>query len=101
MEKNRSLAKNDSGSFWPVSSASFGLGSNSSTWLVPPARKMKMQFLTRGGKWGGRGDIGSAMASIGSPSGAVSAASTPSPFRSESTAAAPSPLAELVMNRRR
>ena len=41
-----------SGSFWPVSAASFGLGSKSSTWLVPPARKMKMQFLTRGGEVG-------------------------------------------------
>ena len=91
IEKNRSLAKNDSGSFWPVSAASFGLGSKSSTWLVPPARKRKMQFLTRGGKWGGRGAIGFGIASADGPSGAVSAASTPSPFRSDSNGRRPEP----------
>ena len=34
----RTFLVNDSGSFWPCSSLSFGLGSNRSIWLGAPSR---------------------------------------------------------------
>ncbi len=34
-----------SGSGWPASSSSFGLGSNRSMWLGPPSMNRKMQLL--------------------------------------------------------
>ena len=43
-----------SGSCWPLSSVSFGLGSNRSSCDGPPSMKMKMQRLARGAKCGGR-----------------------------------------------
>ena len=39
-----------SGSFWPSSSLSLGLGSKRSIWLGPPSRKMQMQRLAFGGE---------------------------------------------------
>ncbi len=42
----------DSGSGWPSSSFSFGLGSKRSIWLGAPAMKMQMQALAFGSKSG-------------------------------------------------
>ena len=47
------------------SSCSFGLWSNSSSWLGPPAMNRKMTFLACGGKCGGRAASGSLPRSFG------------------------------------
>src|SRR5438034_794706 len=83
----------DSGSFWPDKRCSSGLGSNSSIWLAPPARKIKMQRRARGAKCGVLGARGLTFG--------AGAAKTPSSCRSEARAARPRPLAELVRNARR
>ncbi len=39
----------DSGSGWPASSTSFGLGSNRSMWLGPPSMNSQMMDFALGG----------------------------------------------------
>src|SRR5215211_7579509 len=58
MKAKRSPLSSDSGSGLPAISLSFGLGSNKSTWLVPPERKKKIQFFALPGKCDGRGASG-------------------------------------------
>src|SRR5258708_31499437 len=48
MNANRLLATNDGGMTCPSSSCSLGLGSNSSSWLGPPAMNRKMTLLAGG-----------------------------------------------------
>src|SRR5262249_52710954 len=76
-----------------------GLGSNSSTWLLPPAMKMKMHDRAPDPKWVGRGASGPAARSGGWTG--VSPARTPSPWSIASRAALPRPLAAPVRKRLR
>ncbi len=92
---NRTFLVIESGSFWPCSSLSLGLGSNRSTWLGAPSMKMKMQALARAGKCGALGCSGSiallaawADFAPSSPSSAIAAVS----------AKPPKPLAAVVKN---
>src|SRR6266850_324835 len=93
MKEKRSFLKNESGNFWPVKSRNFGFGSNSSIWLVPPAKKMKMQFFARGRNRAGLGARGWA--------GTFSFASKESLLSKEAKATEPRPLAALVRKRLR
>src|SRR5262245_44316281 len=94
MKANRKFFSSDSGKGLPAISLSFGLGSNKSTWLVPPERKKKMQFFALGAKCGGLDARGSMIAE-------GLAATETSRDNSEAKARPPMPPAALVRNSRR
>ncbi len=66
MKAKRFPLTNSSGIGLPFSSWSFGLGSNSSSWLGPPAMNRKITFLARPGKWPLRGVSGLTSGSLAS-----------------------------------
>src|SRR2546430_2237516 len=90
---NRTFLVNESGSFLPFISFSFGFGSNKSTWLVPPSMNRKMHCFAFGAKCGGRTAKGLVCEK--------SAASSPFDCRSDAKARPPRPLAAVARKSRR
>src|SRR5688572_20746559 len=93
MNAKRTLFVKESGSFWPSSSFSLGLGSKRSICDGAPSMKMKMHRLAFGAKCGAFGAKGLA--------GWPSAASNPFSRNIDASATKPSPLAVDVRKSRR